>query len=84
MDRETKIRSIQRGLASLEIEIRNRETDADIEHLYELESAVQVLKLYLQALKSQSVVAVRPEIIDSFSMDLKLRLTCLLDNVCSQ
>lgn len=86
MNSDTKIKSIQRTITQIQSEIRIKESQADLANISELEDAIQVLQTVLVHLSRPDVVfteqLINPDVINSFSLDMRLRLSCVVDNVC--
>ncbi len=86
MSNESKIKTIQRTLKQLQLDIQSKEVQADLSGVPELEAAVQVLQTVLLYFSrrnaSEQAQLVNPEVFESFSMEMRLRLACVIQDIC--
>lgn len=87
MSNETKIKSVQRALKQLQLEIQSKEGQADLVSVPELEAAVQVLQTVLiyfsRRNSAEQAQLINPEVFESFSMEMRLRLSCVIQDICN-
>lgn len=70
--------SIRRYLKSLETNVEKLESQGELADINELECVMQVLKLKL----NHPELTVRDVIIDSFNLQYRVQLKCLLNGQC--